>query len=110
RWQTNRPVRRQGETVLARGDLPSNNRWPQVCGGELPKSRDQGAAADKAHGPEVTRRGASFGRPENATRTNGSTDRGSLVSGEDVIRSRGGGVSPLTGLANRRYRPLSHLS
>src|SRR5262249_19023896 len=31
-------------------------------------------------------------------------------SGEDGIRTRGGGMSPLTGLANRRYRPLSHLS
>src|SRR5262249_6542036 len=32
------------------------------------------------------------------------------LSGEDGIRTRGGGLSPLTGLANRRYRPLSHLS
>ncbi len=33
-----------------------------------------------------------------------------FVSGEDGIRTREGGISPLTGLANRRYRPLSHLS
>src|SRR5262249_33730924 len=32
------------------------------------------------------------------------------LSGEDGIRTRGGGLGPLTGLANRRYRPLSHLS
>src|ERR1051325_2156936 len=31
-------------------------------------------------------------------------------SGEDGIRTHGKGVSPYTGLANRRYRPLSHLS
>src|SRR5262249_19253832 len=31
-------------------------------------------------------------------------------SGEDGIRTRGRGMSPFTGLANRRYRPLSHLS
>ena len=31
-------------------------------------------------------------------------------SGEDGIRTHGRGVSPYTGLANRRYRPLSHLS
>src|SRR5262249_6061393 len=30
--------------------------------------------------------------------------------GEDGIRTREGGLGPLTGLANRRYRPLSHLS
>ena len=33
-----------------------------------------------------------------------------VPSGEDGIRTREGGLGPLTGLANRRYRPLSHLS
>ena len=32
------------------------------------------------------------------------------VSGEDGIRTRRYEVSPVTGLANRRFRPLSHLS
>lgn len=31
-------------------------------------------------------------------------------NGEDGIRTREAGLSPPTGLANRRYRPLSHLS
>jgi hypothetical protein len=34
----------------------------------------------------------------------------SSSSGEGGIRTRGGVLRPLTGLANRRYRPLSHLS
>ena len=32
------------------------------------------------------------------------------ISGEGGIRTRGKGLTPYTGLANRRYRPLSHLS
>ena len=32
------------------------------------------------------------------------------MNGESGIRTRGGGVYHLTGLANRRIRPLCHLS
>jgi hypothetical protein len=34
----------------------------------------------------------------------------SKTSGEDGIRTHGKDLGPYTGLANRRYRPLSHLS
>src|SRR5262245_65850928 len=34
----------------------------------------------------------------------------SRLSGEGGIRTRGRDLTPYTGLANRRYRPLSHLS
>src|ERR1700677_3084701 len=54
--------------------------------------------------------GGRFSSPKSQSTKSQPFTSGLFVFGEGGIRTRGGILRSLTGLANRRYRPLSHLS
>jgi hypothetical protein len=81
--------------------------------------RCQAASATDRAAPSTRRSGCRFGRPaikvvENignggpAAKT--INESGGITGGEAGIRTLGRGLSPYNGLANRRFRPLSHLT
>ncbi len=73
--------------------------WPVAAG-----SIDTVAVHEDGQGFTSGREGGAAGAVA------GTGRRAGKAGGEAGIRTRGAGVTPLNGLANRRFRPLSHLS